>query len=169
MHQYAEHDHAPLEGRPLRQGWLPRMTTREVEAGNREHVHEGEWREQLMASGFCLFFTFVGWMAEHPTIGLVSFLLAYLSGGWFTAQEVLEKLRERVVDVHFLMLAVAAGAGIIGEWREGAILLFLFSFSGALEHYAMERTQKEIRSLFKNVPKTATVVDDAGVEHVAPV
>ena len=51
--------------------------------------------------------------------------------------------------MHFLMLAVAAGAAAIGEWNEGAVLLFLFSFSGALEHYAMERTQKEIRSLFK--------------------
>ncbi|MGN6642072.1 MAG: heavy metal translocating P-type ATPase, partial [Verrucomicrobiota bacterium] len=43
-------------------------------------------------------------------------------------------------------------------------LLFLFSFSGALEHFAMGRTQKEIRSLFHDAPKVATVLDSAGHE-----
>jgi Cd2+/Zn2+-exporting ATPase len=49
------------------------------------------------------------------------------------------------------------------------MLLFLFSFSGALEHYAMGRTQREIRSLFKSAPKTATLVDAAGHERTLPV
>ena len=62
------------------------------------------------------------------------------------------------------MLAVAVGAACIGAWPEGATLLFLFSFSGALEHYAFGRTQKEIRSLFRDAPKTATAVDAHGNE-----
>ncbi len=170
MHQHAELErpHEQEHTAPRRR-WVPRMTTRAVEAHEPHHGHEGEWKEQLKASGFCLLFTLLGWWAPHPAIGLAAFLLAYLSGAWFTAQEVAEKLREGVVDVHFLMIAVAAGAGLIGEWREGAVLLFLFSFSGALEHYAMERTQNEIRSLFKNAPKTANVLDDQGAESVVPV
>ena len=55
--------------------------------------------------------------------------------------------------MHFLMLFVAAGAASIGASGEGATLLFLFSFSGALEHYALGRTQKEIRSLFRDAPR----------------
>ena len=43
--------------------------------------------------------------------------------------------------------------------------MFLFSFSGALEHYAFGRTQKEIRALFRDVPKTATALDDRGRER----
>src|SRR5262249_46232706 len=62
------------------------------------------------------------------------------------------------------MLAVAAGSASIGAWGEGATLLFLFSLSGALEHYALGRTQKEIRSLFHDAPKTATVLDVHGNE-----
>ncbi len=62
------------------------------------------------------------------------------------------------------MLAVAVGAACIGAWAEGATLLFLFSFSGALEHYAMGRTQKEIRSLFRDAPKTATAINANGTE-----
>jgi Cd2+/Zn2+-exporting ATPase len=169
MHQHAGHDHPHDHEHPPRKSWLPRMTTREVETHDHEHEHEGEWKEQLIASGFCLLFTLLGWLAPHPTIALAAFFLAYLSGAWFTTQEVLEKLRQGSVDVHFLMLAVATGAALIGEWKEGAILLFLFSFSGALEHYAMERTQNAIRSLFKAVPKTAIVLAPWGAERVVPV
>ena len=93
---------------------------------------------------------------------MVSFIAAYLAGGWFPAEEVWERLQKRAIDVHFLMLAVAVGSASIGAWGEGATLLFLFSFSGALEHYALGRTQKEIRSLFRDAPKVATVLDAQG-------
>jgi len=56
------------------------------------------------------------------------------------------------------------GAACIGAWAEGATLLFLFSFSGALEHYALGRTQKAIHSLFREAPKTAIALDVHGME-----
>lgn len=96
-------------------------------------------------------------------------LVAYAAGGWFAFEETWEKLRERSVDVHFLMLAVALGAAMIGQWSEGAVLLFLFAFAGALEHFAMERTQREIRSLIHAAPKTATLVTVDGLEMEVPV
>jgi len=63
------------------------------------------------------------------------------------------------------MLAVAVGSASIGAWGEGAVLLFLFSLSGALEHYALGRTQKEIRSLFREAPKVAIALDAQGNER----
>src|SRR5256885_10139895 len=62
------------------------------------------------------------------------------------------------------MIDVAAGSASIGAWDEGATLLFLFSLSGALEHFALGRTQREIRSLFREAPKFATVLDNDGGE-----
>ena len=44
--------------------------------------------------------------------------------------------------------------------RSTALCLSLFSLSGALEHFALGRTQKEIRSLFREAPKFATVLDE---------
>src|SRR5207247_2967550 len=79
-----------------------------------------------------------------------------------------ERLLKRAIDVHFLMLAVAAGSASIGAWGEGAMLLFLFSLSGALEHFALGRTQREIRSLFREAPKVATIVDERGSEREVP-
>ena len=55
------------------------------------------------------------------------------------------------------MIAAALGAALIGEWTEGALLLFLFTLSGALETYAMGRTRKAIESLSKLRPEVATV------------
>ena len=96
---------------------------------------------------------------------IIFYVAACLAGGFYPAEEVWERLQKRTIDVHFLMLFVAAGAASIGAWGEGATLLFFFSFSGALEHYALGRTQKEIRSLFRDAPKTATALDELGRER----
>jgi Cd2+/Zn2+-exporting ATPase len=80
-------------------------------------------------------------------------------------QDVWERLKKRAIDVHFLMLAVALGSASIGAWGEGATLLFLFSLSGALEGFALGRTQREIRALFREAPKFATVLDPGGQER----
>ena len=127
-----------------------------------------EWKPQLRLAILCAIFGLAGYAlgrAGYPNFSVLGFLGAYLTGGWKPAQEVWERLQKRTIDVHLLMLAVAFGAASIGAWAEGAVLLFLFSLSGALEHYALGRTQKEIRSLFHTSPKIATLVDAAGDEH----
>ncbi|MGB8167790.1 MAG: cation-translocating P-type ATPase, partial [Chthoniobacteraceae bacterium] len=167
---HPDHDHeAPAKSW---RRWLPRLAPREVEVDHHHHEHEhpeGEWKGQLVASVLCGVLGIAGWLAADPTWQLAAFGLAYLAGAWFTAQETWEKLEHGELDVHFLMLAVAAGAAAIGAWGEGTVLLFLFSFAGALEHYAMERTQREIRSLFDAAPKSATVLDASGAERVVSV
>ncbi|HYD83289.1 MAG TPA: cation-translocating P-type ATPase, partial [Opitutus sp.] len=60
--------------------------------------------------------------------------------------------------------AVAVGAMFIGAWGEAVLLLFLFSASGAMEEYALDRTQREVSALLKSAPKTATLVLADGSE-----
>jgi Zn2+/Cd2+-exporting ATPase len=143
----------------------PKVVQRDVEF--LEHAEEpDEWKSQLVAAvlcGVCGLSAYV--LRGYPQLSLAGFILAYLAGGWYTAQEVWERLQHRAIDVHFLMLAVAVGSASIGAFGEGATLLFLFSFSGALEHYALGRTQREIRSLFREAPKSATVIDEHGHEQ----
>jgi len=147
---------------------LPLFVPREVRLPEDEH-EENEWKAQLVAALLCLAAGMVGWSLGTAPSAVALFLLSYLAGAWFPAIEVWERLQERRLDVHFLMIAVAAGAGAIGAWEEGATLLFLFSFSGALEHYALGRTHREIRSLIRSAPKDAGIVDDQGLEHRVPV
>jgi Cd2+/Zn2+-exporting ATPase len=147
---------------------LPKVVPREVEFMDEGHDLD-EWKGQMVAAILCGLFGLTAYLAHHQPWSLGAYLAAYLAGSWFTAQEVWEKLREKAIDVHFLMLAVAVGSASIGAWGEGAMLLFLFSFSGALEHYAMGRTQREIQSLFREAPKSATVIGQTGQESEMPV
>ncbi len=146
---------------------FPKVVPRDVEF--LEHVGEiDEWKTQLAAAILCGIFGLAGFFLGrfgNPSLSVLSFIAACLAGGFYPAEEVWERLKKRTIDVHFLMLFVAAGAASIGAWAEGATLLFLFSLSGALEHYALGRTQKEIRSLFRDAPKTATALDEQGRER----
>jgi len=142
----------------------PKVVQRDVEF--LEHAEEiEEWKPHLLAALLCGAFGLGAYFSQSAALSTGGFLLAYLSGGWYTAQEVWERLQKRTIDVHFLMLAVAAGSASIGAWGEGTTLLFLFSLSGALEHFALGRTQREIRSLFREAPKFATVLDESGQER----
>jgi Cd2+/Zn2+-exporting ATPase len=130
-----------------------------------------EWKTLACLAAGCLVFGVMGWGAEHGGApgGLVLGLygLSYLCGGWDAAKDAWRRVRKAQLDVHFLMLAVAFGAASIGAWREGALLLFLFSGSGAMEHYAMGRTRRAISALFRDAPKTARVLQDGGETVVA--
>ena len=142
----------------------PKVVQRDVEF--LEHAEElDEWKAQLVAAALCGLFGFGAHVFRAQPLAPIGYALAYLAGSWYTVQEVWERLQQRAIDVHFLMLAVAAGSASIGAWSEGAILLFLFSLSGALEHFALSRTQREIRSLFREAPKSATLLDEAGRER----
>ncbi len=131
---------------------------------------EAEWHIMAWLAAACLGFGLLGFASEHflPQASLVFYLAAYLCGGWDAAKDAWERVRHAQLDVHFLMLAVAAGAASIGAWREGALLLFLFSASGAMEHYAMGRTKRAISALFRDAPKTARVLQD-GLESTVAV
>jgi len=142
---------------------FPKVVQRDVEF--LEHAQEiDEWKPQLAVAILCGVFGLTGFFSP-AALKVFAYAAAYLAGGFYPAEEVWKRLRKRTIDVHFLMLAVAAGAAGIGAWGEGATLLFLFSLSTALEHFALGRTQKEIRSLFRDAPKVATALDARGNER----
>ncbi len=84
-------------------------------------------------------------------------ILSYMAGGYYGARAALASLRQGEIDVDLLMILAAMGAAVIGEWHEGAILLFLFSLSNVLQDYAIGRSRTAIRSLFTLYPELATV------------
>jgi Zn2+/Cd2+-exporting ATPase len=148
----------------------PKYASREHSPFGEDEDHE-EWRLMAALAGGCLILGLAGLLAEFlkaaSGIPVALYVLAYLCGGWDAAGDAWERIRKGQLDVHFLMLAVAAGAAVIGAWREGALLLFLFSASGAMEHFAMGRTKKAIDALFRGAPKTARVLKDGREERIA--
>ncbi len=82
---------------------------------------------------------------------------AYVFSGYQGLRSALASLREWVIDIDGLMVLAAIGATIVGAPFEGALLLFLFSFSNVLQRYAMDRTHNAIQSLLKLRPDQALV------------
>lgn len=133
-----------------------------------------DWKLPLALAVLCGLGTLAGFITEKVVgqltpLALSAYVLAYLTGSWHAAEETWELMRKRILDIHFLMLCVAVGAAVIGHWWEGAVLMFLFSLSGALEDFAMQRTEREINSLFKAAPKQATLLETSGEERLVPV
>ena len=113
------------------------------------------WRNnyELVLAGITLIALLIGWIGGSVTGALpqwavtTSAVIAFAAGGYTGATGALNEAREGRLDIDFLMIAAALGAALIGEWEEGALLLFLFTLSGALEEFAMDRTRQAIEAL----------------------
>jgi len=114
----------------------------------------------------------VGWalraLGAPPAPVTVLAVVAYLAGGYYGTLDGLRTLRGLRIDVNLLMVVAALGAALIGNWPEGATLLFLFSLSNVLQAYAIDRSRQAIRKLLDLRPATATVLRD-GAEVEVPV
>ena len=72
----------------------------------------------------------------------------------------------REFNINLLMSIAAIGAILIGEYLEGAIVIFLFAVGEALEGYTADRARESIRSLMALKPTQAVRLRDAHEETV---
>ncbi|MDX1417228.1 MAG: hypothetical protein R3293_23680, partial [Candidatus Promineifilaceae bacterium] len=136
-----------------------------------DHDHGGvpaflpHWLQErwpLLLVALAGLFFLAGWLGETffsmpPTLAMAFFILSYIAGGYDIATHALPSLLQGKFDTDVLMLAAAAGAALLGEWAEGAFLLFLFSLGHAGEHYALDRARRAIHALGELMPGTARV------------
>jgi Cd2+/Zn2+-exporting ATPase len=108
------------------------------------------------------------WLAFPFAVSLVLFIAAYICGGWEIARHAFHSLRENEFDTDLLMLIAALGAAALGNFTEGALLIFLFSLGHSLEERALEHARSAVESLADLTPKTA-LVRRSGVDIELPV
>ncbi len=129
------------------------------------------WRNnpEILLASVTLISLVVGWIGGPvsgllPGWGIAVFALtAYAAGGYSGFKTALADAKQGNFNIDFLMIAAALGAAFIGEWEEGALLLFLFTLSGALESFASDRTRQAIIRLAELRPDTASVRRDGAV------
>ena len=133
------------------------------------HHHGGIFgeRSDLIFSIACGVFLLLGWLVSFADVAwwvpVAFYVVSYLLGGFFIVQEAVESILNFHFEIEFLMIVAAIGAAVLGNWAEGALLLFLFSLGHALEHYAMGRARKAIESLSELTPKVANVRREGAV------
>jgi Cd2+/Zn2+-exporting ATPase len=125
----------------------------------------GELNEEI-SCGLGLLFLIAALIVDKSAgIGMPTHLLytgAYIFAGQQGVRSAFASLREKVLDVDVLMVLAAIGAALIGQPFEGALLLFLFSFSNVLQRHALDRTQRAIESLLTLRPSEALVKRGGG-------
>ena len=124
---------------------------------------------QLAASLISGVLILIAWLLTANLTSIFFYLLAFAVGGYSSAKDGLEQLVQRKLSVNVLMILAAVGSVIIGYWNEGAILIFIFSLSEALEDYSMRKSRKEITSLMKLQPETAWLTQPDGSETSVPI
>ncbi len=124
-------------------------------------------RDRLITTGLCAVSAVAGWLLMPVAAGLATALIAaaFVLGGARATREALITFGRGRLDINFLMVLVAAVSAGLGYWHEGITLLFLFSLSDALEHYALERTRRNIRALEEIRPTEAVRIDASGAEQ----
>ena len=161
------HGHAPVHDQAHRHG--PGV----------EHAHEAPHWSMFLESGVCLMGLLSGlglhaWWAsrvatatvETPWFVLLAYGVSFFAGGAATLVEALGDLRRGLVNIDLLMILAAVGAAMLGDWPEGAVLLFLFSLSHALEHFILGRARGAIAALMKLTPDEAVVLREGRAQTI---
>lgn len=132
---------------------------------NRENLSLNEKiseHKELIAALVAGVIILIAWRMESTgqmTAAIMAYLSAFVIGGYAKAKEGIEDtLENKSLNVEMLMILAAIGSAIIGYWTEGAILIFIFALSGALETYAMNKSHREISSLMELQPEEAWLV-----------
>lgn len=136
-----------------------------MEYSNRENIRVIEKvkeHAELIAALMAGIFILLAWRLDtngQTTASVLLYLIAFCVGGFAKAKEGIEEtIVERKLNVELLMVLAAIGSAAIGYWTEGAILIFIFAVSGALETYAMNKSHREISALMNLQPEEAWLV-----------
>ncbi|WP_374711383.1 heavy metal translocating P-type ATPase [Symbiobacterium terraclitae] len=130
-------------------------------------------RPLVTATALSGIFLAVGWILEHRAPGLHAwsaalYAAAYATGGYLRLKDGLAALRRGSLNIDMLMVLGAMGAAALGRWSEGAVLIFLFALSNALEEFASGKTRRAIESLVTLRPEQALVRQEDGAERMVP-
>ncbi|MBD8522924.1 heavy metal translocating P-type ATPase [Lysinibacillus fusiformis] len=136
-----------------------------MEYSNRENINLIEKikeHAELIAALIAGVFILLAWRLDtsgQTTASVLLYVIAFCVGGFAKAKEGIEEtIEDKKLNVELLMVLAAIGSAAIGYWTEGAILIFIFAVSGALETYAMNKSHREISALMNLQPEEAWLV-----------
>ncbi|HWI47754.1 MAG TPA: cation transporter, partial [Rummeliibacillus sp.] len=112
----------------------------------------------IVFSGILIALGFIGSLYDISTwISTILYAIAMIISGFKPVKSAFYSIKSRSLDMNVLMSAAAIGAAIIGEWFEGATVVWLFAIGNFLQTKSIERTRNSIRNLMDLAPQEAWV------------
>lgn len=110
----------------------------------------------ILAAVLWIFAMGASFIGEENIANLL-FALTMISGGFYVAKSGIYALKRFDFDTNLLMVIAAIGAVAIGQWSEGATVVFLFSVGNALQAYTIDKTRQSIQRLMELAPAQALI------------
>ena len=104
----------------------------------------------------------IGWLLEPAWWVEALLVAAAVIGAVFPAERAWRSVRRGALDINALMVIAVAGALLIGEYEEAAMVVTLFAAAQWLEAQSMDRARLAIARLLDLAPSEVLVRDDAG-------
>ncbi len=110
----------------------------------------------LIISGISVLIAYtIDYFSYNPLLFRLLILTGILAGGYPLIWRGLKEIKTSQFGMNFLMMTAVTGALIIGEWNEGAMVVFLFILAQWLESKTMDRARRSIGSLLEQKPRMA--------------
>lgn len=116
----------------------------------------GKKKPITLLSGILILIAFTGKFGfKNEVLALWSLALASIMGVAPIAIQAYQALRVRVVSIDLLVTIAVAGAFLIKNLEESAIVTFLFLFGAYLEQRTLNKTRSAIKELTEMAPESA--------------
>ena len=106
--------------------------------------------------------------ASPPALTIALYSLTIALSAIRMLSPVWHSLRKLSLDMNLLMTAAVIGALLLGEWAEGALILWLFALADWIEDKSMARTSRAIESLMQLAPDRVRLLRDDESEWLVP-
>ncbi|WP_155591226.1 heavy metal translocating P-type ATPase [Lysinibacillus cavernae] len=119
----------------------------------------------IIFSGILIALGFIGsYMALPEWLSNLFYGIAMVVSGYKPVRSAFYAIKSRSLDMNVLMSGAAIGAVLIGEWLEGATVVWLFAIGNYLQTKSIERTRDSISNLMDLAPPEAWVKVGTSIE-----
>lgn len=123
-------------------------------------------RLTIISGVFLLLGLVSSFSAIPELVSTLLFASSIVTGGYKPVRSAFYAIKSRSLDMNVLMSVAAIGAAAIGEWLEGATVVWLFAIGNMLQARSIENTRDSIRKLMDLAPPEAWVQRGAALVRV---
>ena len=112
----------------------------------------------IIFTGILISLGFIGsYTGISSLIPTLMYAVAMIISGYKPVKSAYYSIKSQSLDMNVLMSVAAIGAALIGEWLEGATVVWLFALGTTLQNMSIEKTRNSIRNLMDLAPAEAWI------------